>query len=52
VYPEDALIWFTDGSRVDSGPGTGIYGKRPDRSFTFSLGKYAKVSQTEIYAII
>jgi hypothetical protein len=25
VFPEDALFWFTDGSRVDSGRGVGIY---------------------------
>jgi hypothetical protein len=52
LLPEDALIWFTDGSRVDSGTGAGICGKRPDRSFSFSLGKYTTVSQTEIYAIL
>ena len=52
VFPDDALIWFTDGSRADSGTGAGIYGKKPERSFSFLLGKYAMVFQTEIYAIL
>jgi hypothetical protein len=26
VFPEDALIWFTDGSRANSGTGSGIFG--------------------------
>jgi hypothetical protein len=40
VFPEDALIWFTDGSRTDLGTGSGIYGVRPNRSFSFPLGKF------------
>jgi hypothetical protein len=52
VFPGDALIWFTDGSRADSGTGSGIYGIRPERSFNFSLGKYVMVFKTEIYAIV
>ena len=51
VFPDDALIWFTDGSRADSGTVAGIYGKKPERSFSFLLGKYAMVFQTETYAI-
>jgi hypothetical protein len=35
VFPDNALIWFTDGSRADSGTGSGIYGIRPNRSFGF-----------------
>jgi hypothetical protein len=52
VLPRDALIWFTDGSRADSRTGSGINGIRPERSFSFSLGKFATVFQTEIYAIL
>jgi hypothetical protein len=52
VFPGDALLWFTDRSRAGSGIGSGIYGIRPERSFSFSLGKYATVFQTEIYAIL
>ena len=33
-----------------NGTGSGIFGKRP-RSFSFPLGKFAAVFQTEIYAI-
>ena len=52
VFPEDALIWFTDGSRANSGTGSGIFGLRPNRSFGFPLGQFATVFQTEIYAIL
>jgi hypothetical protein len=52
VFPEDALIWFTDSSRVDSGVESGICGKRPERSCIFYLGTYAMDFQTKIYAIL
>jgi hypothetical protein len=52
VFPEDALIWFADGSRADSGTGSGIFGIRPNRSFSFPLGKFTTGFQTEIYAIL
>jgi len=45
VLPKDALVWFTDGSRANSGTGSGIFGFRPNRSFSFSLGKFATVFQ-------
>ena len=48
TFPEDALVWFTDGSRTDSGTGAGIYGVKPNRSFNFPLGKFASDFQTEI----
>jgi hypothetical protein len=43
VLPEAALIWFTGGSRTDSGTESGIFGIRPNRSFSFPLGKFATV---------
>jgi len=52
VFPENALIWFTDGSRANSGTGSGIFGLRPNRSLSFPLGKFATVFQTEICAIL
>jgi hypothetical protein len=52
VFPEDALIWFPDGSRADSGTGSGIFGIRPHRSFSFPLGKFPMVFQTKIYALL
>jgi len=52
VFPEDALIWFTDGSRANSGTGSGIFGLRPKRSLSFPLGKFATVFQIEIYAVL
>ena len=52
VFPGDALIWFTDGSRSSSGTGSGIFGLRPNRNFSFPLGKFATIFRTEIYAIL
>jgi len=52
VFPEDALIWFTDVSKANSGTGAGIFRLRPNRSFSFPMGKFATVFQTEIYAIL
>jgi hypothetical protein len=50
--PKDTLIWFTYGSRTDLGTGSGIYGLKPNKSYSFSLGKFASVFQNEIYAIL
>jgi hypothetical protein len=53
MFPEeDALIWFTDCSRADSGTESGICGLRPNSSLSFALGKFATVFQTEICAIL
>jgi hypothetical protein len=46
VFPEDVLVWFTDGSIADSGTGSGIFG------LSLCLGKFATVFQTERYAIL
>jgi hypothetical protein len=51
-FPEHALIWYTDGSRADSGTGSGICGLRSNSSLSFPLGKFTTVFQTEIYAIL
>jgi hypothetical protein len=51
-FPEHALIWYTDGSRAESGTGSGICGLRQNNSLSFPLGKFATVFQTEIYAIL
>jgi len=48
VFPEDALIWFTDGSRANSWTGSGIFGLRPNRSFSFQLGKFASFPNSNI----
>jgi hypothetical protein len=52
VFPKEALIWFTDGTRANSGTGSGIFGLRTKRSLNYPLGKFATVFQTEIYAIL
>jgi hypothetical protein len=44
AFPKDALIWFTDGSRADSGTGSETFGLRPNRSLSFPLGKFASFS--------
>jgi hypothetical protein len=44
VVPKDSLVWFTDGSRMPSGTGSGIFGIRPNRNLGFSLGKFASLS--------
>jgi hypothetical protein len=44
VFSEDALIWFTDGSRADSGTGSGICGLRPNSSLSFPLSKFSSFS--------
>jgi hypothetical protein len=51
-FPEDALIWYTDGSSAYSGTGSGICGLRPNSSLSFPLGYFVTVFQTEIYAIL
>ena len=52
VFPDDALIWFTNGSRANLGTGSDIFGIRPNRSFSFLLGKFAMVFQTEIHEVL
>jgi len=46
------LIWCTDGSRMKEGTGAGVYGQSVGRRLSISLGRYATVSQTEIYGIL
>jgi hypothetical protein len=52
MFPEDWLTWYTDGSRTDLGTGSGIYGLRPNTSYSFPSFKFATIFQTEIYAIL
>ena len=52
MFAEDALIWFTDGSRGNSETGPVIFGIRPNRGLSFPLGKFATVFQTEILVIL
>jgi hypothetical protein len=46
------LVWFTDGSKMEEGTGAGVYGQSVGRGLSFSLGRYATVFQSEIYAIL
>jgi hypothetical protein len=46
------LVWFTDGSRMKEGTGTGVCGRSSGRRLSIFLGKYAAVLQTEVYAIL
>jgi ribonuclease HI len=47
---ENSLIWYTDGSKMSSGTGAGIYSG--DCSVSISLGHYATVFQAEASAIL
>ena len=46
------LVWFTDGSKMREGTGAGVYGQSVGQRLSFSLGRYATVSQAEIYTIL
>ncbi|XP_016843264.1 uncharacterized protein LOC107981597 [Nasonia vitripennis] len=50
--PGTGNAWYTDGSRAETGTGSGYYCQRDGRGTFFSLGRYATVFQTEIYAIL
>jgi hypothetical protein len=52
TFHEDALIWYTDGSRTDSVTESSIYGLKANKSYSFFLGKFALVIQTKIYVIL
>jgi hypothetical protein len=54
VFPEDALIWFTDSSRADSGTGAGIYGRRPKEalvSLWANMPRYSKLKHMPLYNV-
>jgi hypothetical protein len=54
VFPEDALIWFTDGSRADSGTGAGIYGKDQREalvSLWANMPRYSKPKNMPFYSV-
>jgi ribonuclease HI len=46
------LVCFADGSKMMQRTGTGVYRQSVGRRLIISLGRYAKVLQTEIYAIL
>jgi hypothetical protein len=46
------LVWFTDGSKMREGTGTGIYGQSVGRRLSLPLGRYTTVFQAEICAIL
>jgi len=46
------LVWFTDGSKMNEGNGSGVFGQPVDRRLSFSLGRYATVSQADICPIL
>ncbi|XP_031783888.1 uncharacterized protein LOC116417009 [Nasonia vitripennis] len=50
--PGTGDVWYTDGSRAETGTGSGYYCQRDGRGTFFSLGRYATVFQTDIYAIL
>ncbi|XP_031779746.1 uncharacterized protein LOC116416210 [Nasonia vitripennis] len=50
--PGTGDVWYTDGSRAETDTGSGYFCQRDGRGIFFSLGRYATVFQTEIYAIL
>ena len=46
------LVWYTDGSKMSSGTGAGIYGPKIKRSKSVPMGLHCTVFQAEVYAII
>jgi ribonuclease HI len=48
---QGGLIGYTDGSKTNEGTGAGVYGHGMRQKFSFSLGRYTKVFQAEVYAI-
>jgi ribonuclease HI len=45
------LVWYTDGSKTDTGTGAGIHGETQRCNIHVPLGKYTTVFQAEIHAI-
>lgn len=48
---EQTIVWWTDGSKMEAGTGSGIYGGTPERSSYLALGRSATVFQAEVEAI-
>lgn len=51
VTPKQEIVWYTDGSKTETGTGAGIYGQTPRCNISQPLGEYTTVFQAEIYAI-
>lgn len=51
LLDNNALIFYTDGSKMDCGTGSGVYGKNPGMSIIASLSRYCTVFQAEVHAI-
>ncbi|XP_067209961.1 ribonuclease H-like [Linepithema humile] len=45
-------VWYTDGSKTDTGSGAGFFGSREGWKESISLDSYATVFQAEIVAIL
>ncbi|XP_055714248.1 uncharacterized protein LOC129808495 [Phlebotomus papatasi] len=48
---QSALVWYTDGSKMDDSSGAGVFRLRPKFKLHIPMGKYATVFQAEITAI-
>lgn len=48
---EEDPVWYTDGSKTDSGTGAGINGVNPEKAISICMGKFSTVFQTEVCAI-
>ena len=50
-FPNDAILFYTDGSKTLNGTGSGIFSQQDNTKQYASLGKYATITQAEIHAI-
>lgn len=52
MFEEQGVTVYTDGSKMDSGSGAGVYSVNPPMELSYPLGVYASVYQAEIFAIL
>lgn len=52
LFNPDDLVIYTDGSKMESGSGAGIFSIAPPINASMPLGKFATITQAEAYAIL
>lgn len=45
------MVWYTDGSKMETGTGSGIFSDCPRTNFSVSLGSHSSIFQAEVFAI-
>lgn len=49
-YPS-SIVWYTDGSKNDEGPGDGLYSANPSTELSYKISNHAATFQVELWAI-